>query len=42
MNKKEKKGLAGGVNAYVLIFALLVISAILTYIVPAGHYDTKD
>lgn len=42
MNKKEKKGLAGGINAYVLIFALLVISAILTYIVPAGHYDTKD
>ena len=42
MKSKEKKGLAGGINAYVLIFALLVISAILTYIVPAGHYDTKD
>ncbi|HWI48726.1 MAG TPA: C4-dicarboxylate ABC transporter permease [Rummeliibacillus sp.] len=38
--KKEGKG-SKGVNAYVLIFALIVISAILTYIVPAGHYDTK-
>lgn len=40
--KKEKKGLAGGINAYVLIFALLVISAIMTYIVPAGQYETVE
>lgn len=39
-NKEKSEG--QGVNAYVLIFSLIVISAILTYIVPAGHYDTED
>ncbi|GEK34980.1 YfcC family protein [Kurthia sibirica] len=36
-NKLKKEG--QGVNAYVLIFALIIISTILTYIVPAGHFD---
>lgn len=37
---KKNKSDGKGINAYVLIFALIVISAILTYIVPAGQYET--
>ena len=39
---KAKKGAAQGINAYVLIFSLIVISAILTYFVPAGQFDKVE
>ena len=35
--KKEKKGL----NAFVLLFGVLVVMAILSYILPAGQYARK-
>ncbi|MFJ7754360.1 YfcC family protein [Peribacillus muralis] len=41
---KGKKGnnKKTGINAHVLVFSLIVIAAVLTYIVPAGNYDTVD
>ncbi|WP_285768829.1 C4-dicarboxylate ABC transporter permease [Peribacillus sp. SI8-4] len=36
-NKKKT-----GINAHVLVFSLIVIAAVLTYIVPAGKYETVD
>ena len=38
--KKEKKAL--NINAFVLLFFVIVISAILTYIMPAGEYDRVE
>ena len=37
---KEKKAL--NINAFVLLFFVIVISAILTYIMPAGEYDRVE
>lgn len=37
-NKKERKG----IHVYVLIFCLIVLSAILTYIVPAGEFQREE
>ncbi|MDQ0178040.1 YfcC family protein [Bacillus chungangensis] len=37
---QEKK--AGGINAFVLIFCVIVIATILTYIVPAGQYERVE
>lgn len=36
-NQPEKK--KGGINAFVLLFSVLVTMAILSYILPAGQYD---
>lgn len=38
--RKDKKALT--INAFVLLFFVIVISAILTYIVPAGEYERVD
>ena len=37
---KEKKGL--NINAFVLLFFVIVIAAILTYIIPAGEYERVE
>lgn len=37
---EEKKAL--NINAFVLLFSVIVIAAILTYIVPAGEYDRVE
>lgn len=39
-NKKDKKALT--INAFVLLFFVIVIAAVLTYVVPAGEYDRID
>lgn len=39
---KNKGKKAKNINAFVLIFFVIIISAILTYIVPAGEYDRVD
>lgn len=43
-NIKGKKGRheGKGINAFVLIFCVIVVAAILTYIVPAGEYERVD
>ncbi|WP_027955982.1 YfcC family protein [Halobacillus kuroshimensis] len=38
--KQENKGI--NINAFVLIFSVIVLAAILTYIVPAGEYERVD
>ncbi|HEY4551801.1 MAG TPA: YfcC family protein [Bacillaceae bacterium] len=40
--KDEKASKARSINAFVLIFFVIVISAILTYLVPAGEYDRVE
>ncbi|WLV24653.1 YfcC family protein [Aciduricibacillus chroicocephali] len=35
--KKDKKAI--NINAFVLLFSVIVIAAVLTYIIPAGEYD---
>ncbi|MBY0122895.1 YfcC family protein [Bacillus sp. S/N-304-OC-R1] len=37
--KKKKKG---GLNAYVLMFLIILAISILTYVVPAGHYERYE
>lgn len=37
LSVKKQKGI--NINAFVLIFGVIIISAILTYILPAGEYD---
>ena len=36
--KKEKKGL----NSYVVIFAVIVLMALLTWFVPGGEYELDE
>ncbi|MGE8203819.1 YfcC family protein [Heyndrickxia sp. NPDC080065] len=40
INKNEKN--ARNINAFVLIFCVIIIATILTYIVPAGEYDRVE
>ena len=40
INSKKKQ--VKNINAFVLIFCVIIISTILTYIVPAGEYDRVD
>lgn len=40
--QEDSKGKKKGINTFVLLFAVLVVMAILSYILPAGQYDRKD
>lgn len=41
-NGKTKPQKNKGINAHVLVFTLIIIAAVLTYIIPAGSYDTVE
>lgn len=41
-NSEEKVVESKGINAFVLIFVVIVIAAILTYILPAGTYERSE
>ena len=41
-NSEEKVVESKGINAFVLIFVVIIIAAILTYIMPAGTYERSE